>query len=247
MAPDRPEVTLVPGFYAAAVEFEVRVRNPTPSALRSVRLTPLPVPAGTAMDREGHLIPLLGPRKERSMAFKLWPSHDQDLVALDVVVEWEDETGSRKGRLQVSGAPVELSCPPLHGPKGGLDRWRSGLSGGVAVEVRMRHASEPDRLKEALESALEGVPGEADVQKEESLRGTQLRAWVRAEGGKGTRAGLLVAVTPDPRKGGSRVLVTASATTERLLGVFYHACVHRLEAALPGIAGIRPHSLTEHG
>lgn len=247
MAPARPEVALLPGFYAAAVEFEVRIRNPTSTALSSVRLTPQPIPPGTAVDRGEHLIPLLGPRRERSMAFKLWPSKDEDVVSLDVTVEWEDENGSRRGRLRASGAPVKLTCPQLRGPRGGLDRWRAGLSGGVAVETRLRHGTGPIELRRSLEVALEALPGDLDVQEEEGPRGPHVRAWVRAEGAKGSRAGLLVDVTPDPRTKGSRVLVTASATSEALLGRFYHACLKRLEPVLPGIATMRPHSLTDHG
>jgi hypothetical protein len=245
MSADRPEVTVRSTFAAAAVVFEVRVSNPTPADLRAVRLSPRPIPPSTPLDRKRHLIPYLQQRKTRTVAFRLRPETGVQVVAMDVTVEWEDAVGSSRGRMDVSSRPVDLTCPKLRGPKGGVERWRSGLGGGAGVEVRLRQEPPPDQLVPMLEEALAGAPGDTTSQLDEGPRGTTGRIWVRAEGAKGLRAGLLVDVSPDPRKGGSRVLVTCTATTDELLTRFYHSCLDGLVVVLPGIEGLAPHSLTD--
>jgi hypothetical protein len=197
------------------------------------------------VDREQHLIPLLRSRRSRKAAFRLRPSPGQKVVAMDLTVEWEDAYGASRGRLTVSSKPVELSVPPLRQPSEGMDRWRAGLSGGVAVELRLRQEPPPEKLVDILKEALVSAPGKVSVQREEGPRGVSGRVWVRAEGSRGRRAGLLVDITPDPVTGGSRVLLTATATTEELLTMFYHACLSLMAEALPGIDGIAPHSLSD--
>ena len=147
----------------------------------------------------------------------------------------------------MSSKPVDLSCPPLSPPKGGVDRWRASLSGGSAVEVRQRQPTTPPDMLDLLEETLSRAPGEGSVQREEGSRGPMGRAGVRAAGSRGTRAGRLVDVTPDPKRGGSLILVTATATNEELLAQFYHACLPGLAKAAPGIEDIAPHSLSETG
>ncbi len=245
MATDRPEVTIRPGFSSTTVMFEAKVTNPTSGDLRAIRLTPKPIPPSTWVDREQHLIPLLRPRKSRKVAFRLRPAPGQQVVALDLTVEWEDAYGASRGRSEVSSKPVELSVPRLRQPSEGMDRWRAGLSGGTAVELRLRQAPPPDELVDVLKEALEDAPGLVSVQRDEGPRGATGSVWVRAEGSRGRRAGLLVDITPDPVTGGSRVLITATATTEELLTLFYHACLSLMTKALPGIDRIAPHSLSD--
>jgi hypothetical protein len=245
MASDRPEVSIRPGFSVASVSFEVSVTNTTPGDLRELRLSPRPIPPSTWLDRESHLIPLLQPRRSRTVAFRLRPEPGQQVVALDLTVEWEDAYGTRRGRLDVSSRPVEMICPKLTGPRESMDRWRSGLSGGTAVVVRLRQRPSPGEILDSLEEAMEGAPGEVNVQRDEGPRGPMGRVWVRAEGARGRRAGLLVDVTPDPASKGSRVLVTATANTEELLTMFYHTCITLLVGVLPGVDSVVPHSLSE--
>jgi hypothetical protein len=245
MATDRPEVTIRPAFSGANVVFSVRIANPTHGDLRSVRLTPKLAPPEVPLDREHHLIPILRPKRSREVGFKARPGPAVDVIALDVVVEWEDSTGSRKGRMEASSRPVDMTCPELTGPKEGIERWRTGLRGGAAVELRLRQDPPPEEVLASLESALSGLPGELSVVREETPRGNAGRAWVRAEGAKGRRAGLLVDVTPDPRTGGSRALVTVTATTEELLALFFHVCTGVLDEAMPGFADLSPLTLSE--
>lgn len=245
MATDQPEVTIRTGFSSTMVMFEAKVTNPTSGDLRTIRLTPKPIPPSTWVDREQHLIPLLRSRRSRKAAFRLRPSSGQEVVAMDLTVEWEDAYGASRGRLEVSSKPVELSVPPLRQPSEGMDRWRAGLSGGVAVELRLRQEPPPEKMVDILKEALVSAPGKVSVQREEGPRGASGRVWVRAEGSRGRRAGLLVDITPDPVTGGSRVLLTATATTEELLTMFYHACLSLMAEALPGIDGIAPHSLSD--
>jgi hypothetical protein len=243
MATDRPEVAIRPAFFATNVVFEVKVTNPGSFSLWSLLLRPRAVPASTPIDRDQHQIPLLRPKRSRTLVFRLRPEMDQQVVAMDLVVEWEDDAGTNRGRTEVSSRPVDLTCPDLHAPRGGIERWRSGLSGGAAVEVRLRGGAGPVEMLDLLEEALAEAPGEVSMQRDEGPRGPMGRAWVRAEGAKGRRAGLLVDVTPDPKRGGCRVLVTVTATNEELLAKFYHACLHRLAEAAPGIEDLQPHSL----
>ena len=245
MAADRPEVRIRPGFSGAAVVFEVHVTNPTPMGLRAVRLIPEPVPKEAPLDRDVHLIPLLGSRKARTLAFRINPLPDHDVVALDISLEWEDEAGNNRGRLEVSSRPVDLTCPDLSGPRQGLDRWRAGLRGGAAIEVRLRKEAPPEAALDELEEAMEGLPGEMSATREEGQRGPKGRLRLRAEGAKGRRAGVLLDVTPDPKTGGSRVLLTVSATTEELLACFYHACLKVLAGPLPGMDVTVPSNLIE--
>ena len=245
MATDNPEVTIRPGFSSTMVMFEAKVTNPTPGDLRAIRLTPKPIPPSTWVDREQHLIPLLRSRKSRKVAFRLRPAPGQQVVAMDLTVEWEDAYGASRGRSEVSSKPVALSVPRLHQPSEGMDRWRAGLSGGTAVELRLRQKPPPDEIVDILKEALEDAPGLVSVQRDEGPRGATGRIWIRAEGTRGRRAGLLVDITPDPVTGGSRVLLTATATTEELLTLFYHACLSLMAEALPGIEGIAPHSLSD--
>jgi hypothetical protein len=100
-------------------------------------------------------------------------------------------------------------------------------------------------MLDILENTLSSAPGEISVQREEGPRGPMGRVWVRAEGSRGKRAGLLVEVTPDPKKGGCRILVTVTGSTEELLAQFYHACLPGLAKAATGIADMVPHSLSE--
>ncbi len=245
MASDRPEVSIRPGFSAASVSFEVKVENPTSGDLRELRLSPRPVPPSTWLDRDSHLIPLLQPRRSRTVAFRLRPQPGQQVVALDLTVEWEDAYGTSRGRFDASSRPVEMACPKLTGPREGMDRWRAGLSGGTAVEVRLRQEPPPEKLLDVLEDALATAPGEVTVQRDEGPRGPMGRVWVRAEGPRGRRAGLLVDVTPDPVTKGSRVLLTATASTEELLTMFFHTCISLVADPLPGVDAIVPHSLSD--
>jgi hypothetical protein len=245
MTSDRPEVTVRPGFSGAFLVFNVRVANPTHGDLRAVRLTPRTTPPDVPLDREHHLIPLLRPKRSREFGFRSHPRPGTEVVAMDVTVEWEDETGSRRGRMDVGSRPVDMTCPELTGPKDGMERWRTGLRGGAAVEVRLRQEPRPEEVLDRLEEALTDLPGELSVVHEGTPRGHAGRVWVRAEGAKGRRAGLLVDVTPDPRTGGSRALVTVTATTEELLTLFYHRCSGVLEQAMPGFADLSPHTLSE--
>jgi hypothetical protein len=169
----------------------------------------------------------------------------QQVVALDVMLDWEDDAGDTRGRTEVSSRPVELVLPSLSAPRGGVERWRAGLSGGAAVEVRIRQPVLPAALLDLLEETLSTLPGEVSVQREEGSRGLMGRVWVRAEGSRGKRAGLLLDITPDPKKGGSRVLLTATATSDELLAMFYHTCLPQLVEAVPGIEDMTPHSLSE--
>ena len=164
---------------------------------------------------------------------------------MDVTVEWEDDAGDTRGRTRVSGRPVELVLPDMGPPRGGIDRWRTGLSGGAAVESRMRQPVTPPRMLDLLEAALAGSPGEVDVHREEGPRGPMGRVWVRAEGGRGRRAGLLVEVTPDPGRDGCRLLGTATASTEELLALFYNTLLPALAEAAPGIEGVVPNAVSE--
>jgi hypothetical protein len=164
---------------------------------------------------------------------------------MDVLVEWEDDSGDTRGRTEVSSRPVDLVVPTLNPPRGEMDRWRAGLSGGVAVEVRIRQPVLPVDMLDVLEEALSDAPGEVEVQREEGPRGPMGRVWVRAEGARGRRAGLMVDVTPDPKRGGCRVLVTATATSDDLLALFYHACLPGLAEAVPGIEDLTPHILSD--
>jgi hypothetical protein len=245
MATDRPEVTIRPSFSGANIVFSVRVTNPTHGDLRSVRLTPRAAPPDVPLDRGHHLIPLLRPKRSRDVGFRARPGPGIDVIALDVVVEWEDSTGSRMGRLDASSKPVDMTCPELSGPREGIERWRSGLRGGAAVEARLRQEPRPEEVLDSLEKALSTLPGELSMTHEETPRGHAGRAWVRAEGARGRRAGLLVDVTPDPRTGGSRALVTVTASTEELLALFYHRCSGNLEEAMPGFSELSPHTISE--
>jgi hypothetical protein len=245
MASDRPEVSIRPGFSSAAVSFEVRVSNTTSGELRMLRLTPRPVPPTTWIDRDSHLIPMLKQKRSRTVAFRLRPEPEEQVVALDVTVEWEDARGTSRGRFEASSPPVDLTCPDLTGPRDGMERWRAALSGGTAVEVRLRQGSPPEELVDTLEDALSRAPGDVSVQRDEGPRGPTGRVWVRGEGPRGRRAGLLMDVTPDPSTGGSRVLITATASTEELLTLFYHACLVLVVEALPGVEAMVPHSLSE--
>lgn len=245
MASDRPEVVIRHGFSATQVMFEVKVTNPGSFSLWSLRLVPRPIPPSTPKDREVHSIPLLRPKRSRTVVFRLRPEMDQRIVALDVALEWEDDAGDTKGRTEVSSSSVDLGCPNLSAPKGGVDRWRASLSGGPAVEVRQRQPVAPPEMLDLLEEALDRAPGDMSVHREEGPRGPMGRVWIRAEGARGKRAGLLVDVTPDPKRGGCRILMTASASNEELLTKFYHACLPGLARAAPGIEGLVPHSLSE--
>ncbi len=245
MAGERPDVAIRPGFSATAVAFEVTVTNPGSFSLWSMTLTPRPVPPSCPVDREQHSIPLLRPRRSRRVVFRTRPPLGQQVIALDLVVEWEDDEGANRGRMEESSRPVDLALPDMGPPRGSLDRWRSALSGGPAVEVRLRHPEGPGEMLDLLEGAMADAPGTVDVQREEGPRGTMGRAWVRAEGPRGRRAGLMVDVTPDPRKGGCRLLVTASASSEELLARFYHACLPALSEVAPGIEDLAPHSLLD--
>lgn len=245
MATDRPEVAIRPGFSTTQVTFEVKVTNTGSFSLWSLRLVPHPIPPTTPLDRTVHSIPLLRPKRSRKVVFRLRPEVGQQVVALDLTVEWEDDAGDTRGRTELSSRPVDLGCPPLSTPKGEVDRWRASLSGGSAVEVRQRQSIPPPDMLDLLEEELSRVPGEVSVQREEGPRGPMGRVWVRAEGSRGKRAGLLVNVTPDPKRGGCRILVTATATNEELLAQFYHACLPGLAKAAPGIEDIAPHSLSE--
>ncbi len=247
MSSDRPEVSIRPLFSGAAVVFEVHITNATPIALRSVRLTPTPVPRDAPLDRDQHIIPLLRARRSREIAFRMNPLPEHDVVALDISLGWEDESGSSRGSLEVSSKPVELSCPDLSGPRAGIERWRAGLRGGAAVEVRLRKDTPPEATLKELEGVVDELPGETSVTLEEGPRGKSVRLWVRAEGPKGRRAGLLLDVTPDSKTGGSRVLITASATTEELLARFYHGCIKVLYRPFPDIGTIVPSNLIEEG
>jgi hypothetical protein len=245
LATDRPEVAIRPGFSATQVAFEVTVSNPGSFSLWSLSLVPRPVPPSTPVDRESHSIPLLRPKRSRKVVFRVRPELGQQVVALDLTVEWEDDSGDARGRTQVSSRPVELSPPSMSAPKGGIERWRAGLSGGAAVEVRIRQPVTPPDMLDLLEESLSASPGEVSVLREEGPRGPMGRVWVRAEGSRGKRAGLLLDVTPDPRMGGCRVLVTATATSEELLALFYNSCLPDLARAVPGIEDLTPHSLSD--
>lgn len=245
MAPDRPEIQVRPAFAGSAVVFEVRVLNPMPVALRRIRLQPRSVPETIALDRTQHLIPLLKPRASRTVQFRARPNADQMVVALDLAVEWEDERGGSRGRLETSSQPVDLTCPELGPPSVSIDRWRGALRGGAAIEVRMRAPEPPPEVLAALEDVLKPLPGELVPNLEEGPRGPMGRIWLRGEGARGRVVGLLVEVTPDPKTGGSRVLVTASASTEELLARFYLLCLGVLRQTLPGIEGREPVSLVE--
>jgi len=245
VASNRPEVVIRPGFSGTLVTFRVTVTNPGSFSLWSLRLVPRPVPPTTPVDRDVHSIPLLRPKRSRTVVFRLRPQLGQQLVAMDLSVEWEDDAGDTRGRIDASSVPVELVAPPMSVPKGGIDRWRAGLSGGAAVEVRIRQSVTPPDMLDLLEETLADAPGEVNVLREEGARGPMGRVWVRAEGSRDKRAGLLVDVTPDPKKGGCRVLVTATATSDELLALFYHACLPGLAEAAPGIEDLAPHSLSE--
>jgi hypothetical protein len=245
MGAERPEVDIRPAFFATFVTFEVRVTNPGSYSLWSMQLHPRPVPSSTPVDRASHSIPLLRPKRSRRVVFRLRPRLGQQMVALDVTVEWEDDAGDTRNRVEVSSRPVELVLPSMAPPKGGFERWRAGLSGGAAVEARIRQPVTPTEMLDLLEGTMEDAPGEVDVQRDEGPRGPTGRVWVRAEGSRGRRAGLMVDVSPDPRKGGCRVLVTATASTEELLALFYHSCLPGLAEAAPGIEDVVPHSVSE--
>jgi hypothetical protein len=245
MASDRPDVTIKNTYSGAAVVFEVRVSNPMSTGLRSLFLEPRPVPAKVPVDRDRHHIPLLRGRGSRMVIFRLRPGPQDHVVSLDVVLTWEDEVGASRGRMEVAGRPVDLSLPKLRGPKEGIERWRLGLRAGSAVEVRLRMEPDPDSLLDILEGPMKGLPGELSIQREEGPRGRIGRVWVRGEGSKGRRVGLLVDITPDPRTGGSRVLVTVSGSTDELLTAFYHRCLEVLSPVLPALEDLVPHSLTE--
>jgi hypothetical protein len=245
MASVRPEVDIRPGFSATSVTFEVRVTNPGSFSLWSMRLVPRPVPRGIPIDRDSHTIPLLRPKRSRRVVFRLRPPLGQQVVALDVRVEWEDDAGDTRSRTEVSSRPVELVLPEMSAPKGGMERWRASLSGGSAVEVRIRQPLAPTEMIDELERTLAEAPGELDVHREEGPRGPTGRVWVRAEGPRGRRAGLMVDVTPDPRKGGCRVLLNVSANNEEVLALFYHACLPALAEASPGIEDVLPHPISE--
>jgi hypothetical protein len=245
MASDRPEVDIRTGFSATSVTFEVKVTNPGTFSLWSMQLRPRPVPPSAVVDRPSHAIPLLRPKRTRRVVFRLRPPIGHQVVALDVGVEWEDDAGDTRSRTEVSSRPVELVLPEMSPPRGGMERWRAGLSGGAAVELRMRQPATPLEMVDALERAMADAPGEFDVHREEGPRGPTGRVWVRAEGARGRRAGLMVDVTPDPKVGGCRVLVNASANSEEVLALFYHACLPALAEAAPGIEDVVPHTLSE--
>ncbi len=241
----RPEVEIRPGFSGTFVAFHVTVTNPGSFSLWSLRLLPRAVPPTTPVDRDVHSIPLLRPKRSRRLAFHLRPQVGQQVVALDLTVEWEDDAGDTRDRMEVSSRPVELLVPDLTPPRGGIDRWRTGLTGGPAVEVRVRQPLSPPEMLDLLERNLAEAPGEVTVSRDEGPRGPTGRVWVRAEGSRGRRAGLMVDVTPDPKRGGCRVLVTASATSHELLALFYHACLPGLSEAAPGIEALTPHSISD--
>lgn len=245
MATNRPEVVIRPGFSGTFVTFKVTVTNPSSFSLWSLRLTTRPVPPKTPVDRDSHSIPLLRPKRSRTVVFRLRPEVGQQVVAMDITLEWEDDAGDTRHRTDVSSVPVELIAPSMSAPKGGIERWRAGLSGGSAVEVRIRQSVKPTDMLDLLEKTLADAPGEVNVIREEGGRGPMGRVWVRAEGARDKRAGLLVDVTPDPKKGGCRVLVTATATSNELLAMFYHACLPGLAEAAPGIEDLAPHSISE--
>jgi hypothetical protein len=245
MATIGPEVVIRPGFSGTFVTFKVTVTNPGSFSLWSLRLVPRPVPPTVPVDRDSHSIPLLRPKRSRTVVFRLRPQVGQQVVALDLSVEWENDAGDSRGRTDVSSVPVELVAPPMSAPRGGIERWRADLSGGAAVEVRIRQGVTPTDMLDLLEDALADAPGEVSVLREEGARGPMGRVWVRAEGSRDRRAGLLVDVTPDPKKGGCRVLVTATATSDELLALFYHACLPGLAEAAPGIEDLAPHSISE--
>ncbi|UCC93050.1 MAG: hypothetical protein JSW25_10405 [Thermoplasmata archaeon] len=245
MASDRPEVAIRPGFSAAQVAFEVNVTNPGSHSLWSLVLKPRPIPPTTPIDRDSHSIPLLRPKRSRKVVFRLRPELGQRVVALDLTIEWEDDAGDTRGRSHVSSKPVELVPPSMSAPRGNIERWRAGLSGGAAVDARIRQPVTPPEMLDALEERLSGTPGHLDVQREEGPRGPMGRVWVRAEGSRGKRAGLLVDVTPDPKLGGCRVLVTVTATSEELLAQFYASVLPDLAAVVPGIEELTPHSLSQ--
>lgn len=244
-AVSRPEVDIRPGFSGTFVTFQVTVTNPGSFSLWSIQLLPRAVPSTTPVDRSSHSIPLLRPKRSRKVVFRLRPQVGQQVVSLDLVVEWEDDAGDVRDRMEVSARPVELLLPEMSPPRGGIDRWRAGLTGGPAVEVRVRHAVTPPEMLDLLERSLEDAPGQVIVQREDGPRGPQGRVWVRAEGSRGRRAGLMVDVTPDPKRGGCRVLVTATATSHELLALFYHACLPGLSQAAPGIDSVTPHSISD--
>jgi hypothetical protein len=233
------------GFSGTWVVFVVEIYNPTQHAMRNVRLRPSPVPPGLTLDRSLHLIPLLPHRRDRTTQFRLLPEADQPVVALDLEVEWEDEAGTRRGRLEASSKPVDLECPTMSRPKEGLDRWRSNIRGGPTVEVRFRTPAPPPEVLDAVDEVIDDLPGEASLTREESPRGPMGRLWVRSEGGRGRRAGLLVEVTPDPRTGGGRVLLSVSANSEELLSKFYLRILGPLIDAVPDLKGRKPVPVVE--
>jgi hypothetical protein len=245
MAPDRPSVEVETGFSCASVVFDVRVTNPTSRPMRNLVLRPTPVPEGATVDRARHLIPMLGPKRSKAAQFRLRPRVGQDVVALDVAVEWEGPEGTGRGRLETSSEPVGLALPELRAPRSAGERWRSELRGGPAVEVRVRVPSPTELTTRAIEEAAARLPGEVTSAIEEGPEGPVGTVRVRAEGAKGLRAGLLVEVAPERRRDGSRVLVVASATTDALLTRFYMACLAALGTALPGMEGRAPVSLME--
>jgi hypothetical protein len=245
MTSDRPEVDIRPGFSGTFVTFEVKVTNPGSYSLWSMQLRPRPVPPSTPVDRASHSIPLLRPKRSRRVVFRLRPQLGQQLVALDVTLVWEDDAGDTRSNMDVSSRPVELVLPPMSPPKGGFDRWRAALTGGAAVEARIRQPLAPTEMLDLLERSMEDAPGEVEVHREEGPRGPMGRVWVRAEGSRGKRAGLMVDVNPDPRRGGCRVLVNATASTEELLALFYHSCLPGLAEAAPGIEDVVPHAVSE--
>lgn len=245
MASDRPEVEVRPGFSGTFVTFQVRVTNPGSYSLWSMQLTPRPVPPSTPIDRTSHSIPLLRPKRSRRVVFRLRPQLGQQMIAMDVTLEWEDDAGDTKSRMEVSSRSVELVLPPMSPPRSGFERWRASLTGGASVEARVRQPLAPKEMLDLLERSMEDAPGEVEVHREEGPRGPTGRVWVRAEGSRGRRAGLMVDVSPDPKKGGCRVLVTATASTEELLTLFYHSCLPGLAEAAPGLEDVVPHTVSE--
>ena len=246
MAEGRPRIAVSTGFSHAAVEFEVRVANPTSSPMRNIAVRPVPVPEGAALDRARHRITLLPPKQQRVVQFRLRPRPRDRVVAVDITVDWDSPGTEGRGRFTTSSRPVDLGLPPLRPPGASGEEWRSSIRMGVAVEVRLRCALGTEEAVRALErAASRALPGETTSSVEEGPTGPLGTVHVRAEGPRGARVGLLAEVRGSGAGDASRVLLVVSATSDELLTRFYLACVGALAEALPELEGKLPVSLLE--
>jgi len=242
----RPRITVRTGFSHAAVEFEVRVANPTSAPIRNIAVRPTPVPAGASLDRARHRITMLPPKQVRVLQFRLRPRPRDRVVAVDVTVDWDQPGGEGRGRFTTSSPPLALGLPGLRAPSASGDAWHSRLRMGVAVEVRLRAALPVAEAVRALErAASQHLPGETTSSVDEGPSGPLGTVHVWAEGPHGSRAGLLVEVRGAASSDGSRVLLVVSATSDELLTRFYLACVTAMAEALPELEGKVPVSLLE--